>query len=125
MLEGFPSVPPQYGALALLVFLIATVIKMKPALEKIKSEDSISLRGDLMTRVRELEALNASERKECDDKLEASQKAFDDKLSEMQERHERAISRMEEAHARIVKDMQDRVDTLLEALLATKERAKE
>jgi hypothetical protein len=32
---------------------------------------------------------------------------------------------MEEAHARIVKDMQDRVDTLLEALLATKERAKE
>jgi DNA anti-recombination protein RmuC len=104
---------------------MVTWMKLRPAMEKIKSEDSISLRGDLMTRVRELEALNASERKECDDKLDASQKAYDDKLSDMQEKHERAISRMEEAHARIVKDMQDRVDTLLEALLATKERAKE
>jgi flagellar biosynthesis/type III secretory pathway M-ring protein FliF/YscJ len=124
-MEELATIPPGYGAMGLFFVLMVTWMKLRPAMEKIKSEDSISLRGDLMTRVRELEALNASERKECDDKLDASQKVYDDKLSDMQEKHERAISRMEEAHARIVKDMQDRVDTLLEALLATKERAKE
>ena len=106
------NIPPGYGALMLLFALLITWVKLKPAMEKIRSEDSISLRGDLMTRVRQLEALLTSERKDCDDKLEASQKAYDDKLSAMQQTHDREI-----------KDMRDRVDFLTDALLATKQRA--
>jgi hypothetical protein len=62
-MEELATIPPGYGAMGLFFVLMVTWMKLRPAMEKIKSEDSISLRGDLMTRVRELEALNASERK--------------------------------------------------------------
>jgi hypothetical protein len=92
---------PGYGALLLLAGMVLTWMKIRPALVKMRLEDNTSLRGDLFTRIRELERALKEEQDGCDQKLAAMQTTCDEKMNEMQ----------------------GRLDMLMDALLASKHKA--
>jgi len=112
MTDLIPSIPPGYGALGVLAMLIIAWLKLRPAMQKIKSDDDQSLRGDLMTRVRTLEENLITERRDCDAKLEAIQTRSDSKIQSIEATCDAKL-----------KEMQERLDMLMDALLASKKHA--
>lgn len=96
-----PAAPEAYSAVGILLLLLLAWSKMKPALKEIETKEAMAFRSLLIERIKHLEDCIIQERKDCEAKLKAMQERFD----------------------QVQHDMQERLELLMDALLASKSPA--